>query len=444
MSTDSKSNALWHLADALSEDILNTPADDLVAEVAADHGNPRALAADFDRIFRRGLRRVRRQEYIDRLKQLINLPWPTSRFAIISIGALTVIVIASALCDRPFRSADKQPTNLASPAAGATEPIVVARAPKGLNRSGSSAPSLPDLLASGPDVNQAKQSLRVVGAGKPPQSVLDRQMPTASVATPRARSNSALAFDGTTAPSTAALSPGARTAALSPGEALRGNAHAPEATPGKSSSLTALQYAAEQGQPVAQWKLGRMYADGDGVPRDDLRAFNYFSQIANSHPDEAPGTPRARFVANAFVALGHYYLIGIPNSKIVADRARARDMFGHAATYFGDADAQYELGQLYLTGAPADAHQAARWFQLAATKGHCLAEVALGDLLFQGQAVPRQAARGLMWLTLGRDCAGPDETWVKPVYDSAFKRASDDERALALVYLEDWLKGRRD
>jgi len=25
-----------------------------------------------------------------------------------------------------------------------------------------------------------------------------------------------------------------------------------------------------------------------------------------------------------------------------------------------------------------------------------------------------------------------------------FKRASDDERALALVYLEDWLKGRRD
>ena len=49
-----------------------------------------------------------------------------------------------------------------------------------------------------------------------------------------------------------------------------------------------------------------------------------------------------------------------------------------------------------------------------------------------------------MWLTLGRDCAGADETWVKPVYDNAFKRASDDERALALVFLEDWLKGRRD
>jgi hypothetical protein len=38
-------------------------------------------------------------------------------------------------------------------------------------------------------------------------------------------------------------------------------------------------------------------------------------------------------------------------------------------------------------------------------------------------------------LTLGRDCAGADESWVKPVYDSAFKRASDDERAHHLTSL---------
>jgi uncharacterized protein len=241
----------------------------------------------------------------------------------------------------------------------------------------------------------------------------------------------ALAFDGTTSPNTAALSPS---------DGLR--AGAPEA--GAKSALTALQYAAEQGQPVAQWKLGRMYADGDGVPRDELRAFNYFSQIANTHPDEVPGTPQARFVANAFVALGHYYLNGIPNSKISADAPRAREMFSYAATYFGDADAQYELGRLYFTDTPSDPHQAARWFQLAATKGQCRAEIALGDMLFEGHAVPRQAARGLMWLTLGRDCAGADDSIAKPLYDSAFQHASDDERTMALVYLEDWLKGRRD
>ncbi len=244
----------------------------------------------------------------------------------------------------------------------------------------------------------------------------------------------AFAFDGMTTPNTASLTPtdGLRAASrpLDGGE--------------KAKALTALQYAADQGQPAAQWKLGRMYADGDGVPQDQVRAFNYFREIANTHPDESPGTPQARFVANAFVSLGQYYLTGIPNSKIKPNAARAREMYVYAATYFGDADAQYEVGRLYLDSTPSDPHEAARWFQLAATKGHCRAEAMLGDILFRGQYVPRQAARGLMWLTLSKDCVGPDETWVKPLYDNAFHRASDDERAMALVFLEDWLKGRRD
>jgi uncharacterized protein len=90
------------------------------------------------------------------------------------------------------------------------------------------------------------------------------------------------------------------------------------------SSLTSLQYAAEGGHPVAQWKLGRMYADGDGVVQDDLRAFEYFSRIANAHAEDSPSAPQAAIVANAFVALGRYYLSGIPNSKITADPERAR------------------------------------------------------------------------------------------------------------------------
>jgi uncharacterized protein len=241
------------------------------------------------------------------------------------------------------------------------------------------------------------------------------------------------AFDGSTT---------SNTASLAPNDGLR----APGLPEGaeKAKSFTALQYAADQGHLVAQWKVGRMYAAGDGVAQDDQRAFAYFSQIANTHPDEPPGTAQARIVANAFVALGHYYLKGIPNTAIVPDASRAREMFSYAASYFGDADAQYQLGRLYLDGSPSDPRQAARWFQLAATKGDCRAEAVLGDMLFQGKHVPRQAARGLMWLTLGRDCAGAEDAWVKPLYDNAFRRASDDERAMALVYLEGWLKTRRE
>ncbi len=245
----------------------------------------------------------------------------------------------------------------------------------------------------------------------------------------------ALAFDGTTA---------SATASLTPSDGMDGAAEAVPGDDKKSKELSALERAAEKGHTAAQWKLGRMYADGIGVPQNDLRAFDYFSRIANLHADEAPGTARAHFVAEAFVALGRYYLTGIPNSAIKPDSGRAHQLFAYAASYFGDADAQYELGRLYLDGDPNDVHEAARWFLLAASKGQCRAQVALGDLLFRGQYVPRQAARGLMWLTLGRDCAGPNQAWIKPLYDNAFRRASDDERAMALVYLKDWLNGRRD
>jgi hypothetical protein len=244
---------------------------------------------------------------------------------------------------------------------------------------------------------------------------------------------SALAFDGTAAPNTALLTP--KDGSL-PGLA-------PESSE-KAKEFSALQYAADQGQVNAQWKIGRMLADGDGVAQNDLRAFEYFSQIANSHAGEPPGTAQAHIVANAFVALGRYYLKGVPNSTVESDASRARQMFLYAASYFGDADAQYELGKLYLDATPSDVHEAARWLLLAANKGHCRAEVAVGDILFRGQQVPRQPARGLMWLTLGRDCVGADQPWIKPLYDDAFRIASDDERAMALVYLRNWMNGRRD
>ncbi|MBV9348316.1 MAG: sel1 repeat family protein [Pseudolabrys sp.] len=212
-------------------------------------------------------------------------------------------------------------------------------------------------------------------------------------------------------------------------------------------ALTSLECAAEKGHALAQWKLGRMYAEGDGVPKNDLRAFEYFRSIANSHADDNPTTPQSRFVANAFVALGHYWLEGIPKTEVKADATRARQMFSYAASYFGDPDAQYYLGRMLAdgVGSPADPRQAARWFVLAAQKGQCQAQGMLGAMLFTGEHVHRQAARGLMWLTLAKECApAAQQGSIAQLYDSAFQQATEDERALALVYLQQWIRTRRE
>ena len=256
-------------------------------------------------------------------------------------------------------------------------------------------------------------------------------------------SGPAMAFDGAPANQDAAIpvisgQPGA-TAAL--------RKSAPSTAPAQENSLTALQYAAEGGHPVAQWRLGRMYASGEGVARDDVRAFDYFSQVANAHAEDSPSAPQAAIVANAFVALGRYYLSGIPNSKVKPDPDRAREMLSYAASYFGNADAQYDLARLYLKSPDAsrdDFRYGARWLGLAAQKGQHQAQALLGQMLFNGDRLPRQAARGLMWLTLARDGAAADEAWIKESYNRAFSKASDDDRASALQMLEHWVQGKRD
>ena len=211
-----------------------------------------------------------------------------------------------------------------------------------------------------------------------------------------------------------------------------------------TQAVSSLQYAAEHGHGFALWRLGRMYAEGDGVKRDDYRAFEYFQKFADSHADDNPAVPRARFVANAFVALGHYYLEGIPNTSVNASPELARRMFAHAASYFGDPEAQYQLGTLYLEGhgLVRDPKRAVPWLVLAANKGHYKAQAVLGRILFNGEHGMRQRASGLMWLTIACDGPGAKVPWIAALRETAFQQANDDERALALILLRRWVERR--
>ena len=205
------------------------------------------------------------------------------------------------------------------------------------------------------------------------------------------------------------------------------------------SSVEALTYAADGGEALAQWKLGSMYARGEGVPRDDAKAYEYFERLVESYNEDDPDRPDIAAIANAFVSIGVYCLNGIPNSEIKADPDRALEMFQYAATNFGDSDAQYNLARMYMDGAAGLARnnmRAARWLALAADKGHHPAQALLGHLLFLGEGVPRQRARGLMWLTLAKNGAqGAKDDWIRDLLAKDLAAASDDDREVAIAYL---------
>jgi uncharacterized protein len=251
------------------------------------------------------------------------------------------------------------------------------------------------------------------------------------------------AFDGSDAP--ADDKPAALNAFKTPSQAFRQGMDGYRSGNYKTS-VEAFEYAAANGNPLARWKLGRMYAVGDGVPQDDDKAYRYFSQIVSNYDEEDADRRDLSVVSYAFVAVGVYSLNGLPRTGVKPDPERALEMFQYAALNFGNADAQYNLARLYLDGAPnvvtKDPRQAVRWLALAAEKGHLQAQALLGHMLFNGfDGMAPQRAKGLMWLTMARDAAAlskdPKDAWIADLYAKAVGAASDSDRQVASLYLDE-------
>jgi TPR repeat protein len=252
-----------------------------------------------------------------------------------------------------------------------------------------------------------------------------------------------------------------------------------------AAALGALNYAADKGLASARWKLGEMYATGDGVPRDQYKAFQLFSEVANTQADVGPRDPSAPYVSNAFVQLGSYYRTGIVGSPLKANPSLARQYFTYAASYFGDSSAQFYLARmLYLgEGGDRDLVQAARWANLSADKGNGEAKALLislsldiarkhldgvpspydvrqaaqwaeraseygsveaqalyGKLLFDGDGVSKDHIDGLMYLTIALARSAPDDGAVRDMQAAARLAATPDEWTIAKQRADEWLR----
>ena len=76
----------------------------------------------------------------------------------------------------------------------------------------------------------------------------------------------------------------------------------------------------------------------------------------------------------------------------------------HAAEQ-GDADAQFNLGDMYANGrgVPQDDAEAVRWYRLAAEQGHASAQFDLGFGYANGRGVPQDYAEAVRWYRLAAE-----------------------------------------
>ena len=209
-----------------------------------------------------------------------------------------------------------------------------------------------------------------------------------------------------------------------------------------ASALPALSFAAGEGVLGAQLKLARMYEAGDGLEQNDAKAFQFYQQIADAYAETSPRHPIARHIAGVFVKLGDYHARGIEELKLTSDTVKAAGYYRHAASFFGEPQAQYKLAKLYLLGDGVEKSPrlAVNWLANASKKRHAPSQALLGDLLWRGgQEIRQQPAQGLALLSLARRNANRQERdWIDNLYQSAFAKAGPEARAAAKVIGAKW------
>lgn len=121
-----------------------------------------------------------------------------------------------------------------------------------------------------------------------------------------------------------------------------------------STALRLWRPLAEQGDARAQFSLGFMYRNGQGVPQDDAAAMSWYRKAADQ------GHADAQYNLGIMYGFGR----GVPQ-----DNTAALSWFRKAADR-GNPSAQYNLGVSYASGQglPQDYVQAHKWFSLAASR----------------------------------------------------------------------------
>lgn len=200
----------------------------------------------------------------------------------------------------------------------------------------------------------------------------------------------------------------------------------------------------EDAQNVARaGQSGAQAAKKEEAPQSAAKAFDHYLRLADEYAEIDPDDSRAPEASRAFMALGWYYRKGISEIGLEPDPARAAGLFRHAASYFGDPAAQFNLARMHLAGEGVQKSErlAVSWLTNAAKKRHAPSQALLGDLLWRGgEQVRSQPAKGLALMALAQENAGNEtqQRWIGELHRRALADSRSAERDAAAEFVKNW------
>jgi TPR repeat protein len=160
---------------------------------------------------------------------------------------------------------------------------------------------------------------------------------------------------------------------------------------------------AEQGNADAQFWLGHMYQEGNGVALDATEAVKWYRKSAEQ------GDADAQFW------LGYMYYKG---NGVALNTTEAVKWFRKSASQ-GNADAQSTLGDMYYKGkgVALDLEEAARWYRESADQGNADAQFLLGYMYRNGSGVALDLTEAAKWYRKSAEQGNTDaQLWLGHMY----------------------------
>ena len=149
-------------------------------------------------------------------------------------------------------------------------------------------------------------------------------------------------------------------------------------------ALKYYQYAAENNDSHAQFRLGYMYDMGKGVTQNYAEAMKWYLKAANQGHVSAQNN------------IGVMYEMG---QGVKQDYAEAMKWYLKAANQ-GHVSAQNNIGVMYEIGkgVKQDYSEANKWYQKAAEQGYASAQYSLGVNLYFGKGITQNYTEAFNWL----------------------------------------------
>ena len=140
---------------------------------------------------------------------------------------------------------------------------------------------------------------------------------------------------------------------------------------------------ANEGDAMAQLRLGEMYNFGEGIPHDYKEAAKWYRKSAEQGQSKAQCN------------LGFMY----ENGRGVPQDYKEAVVWYRMSADQGDAWAQDYLGAMYGKGegVPKDYKEAIKWIRMSADQGYAMAQFVLGMMYYNGLGVPKDYKQAYIW-----------------------------------------------